>query len=152
MYFMPASLAMRTHSSASNFIGLNSPAIFAYSAQRDLQVPHHVLGLAVLALPEAAVLRVEAPVDEHPEARVLHQASRWATAAGGSRLRSACPSWASPGSAGAGARLGGGVAGHHQGERSTGERASRRALARGYETRAEGLDVVVTNGHVFLAC
>src|SRR6185436_7237430 len=38
--------------------------------ERDLEVPHHVLGLAVLALPVAAVLRIEAPVDEHPEARL----------------------------------------------------------------------------------
>jgi hypothetical protein len=72
MYFIPASLAMRTHSSASNWVGLNcrasgaysSPGIFArswiHSPRPVTRSPFHV----------PAGDGVQAPVDEHPEARV----------------------------------------------------------------------------------
>ena len=70
MYFMPASLAVRTHSSALNFTGLNSLAYSRYSATGILPRVHDPLADAVdpLAVVGAGGDGIDAPVNEHAEA------------------------------------------------------------------------------------
>ena len=70
MYFMPASLAVRTHSSALNFTGLNSLAYCAVFGHGDLAAVHDPLADAgdLLAVVGAGGDGIDAPVDEHAEA------------------------------------------------------------------------------------
>ena len=70
MYFMPASLAVRTHSSALNLTGLNSLAKCAVFGDGDLAVVHDPLAdtFDLLALVGAGRDRIDAPMDEHAEA------------------------------------------------------------------------------------
>ena len=79
MYFIPAALASLTHSSASNLTGLNRGGSFCVLADRQLVVVHDPLALAQE--------RVDAPVDEQAELRVLEPALRYSVGTGcGRRL------------------------------------------------------------------
>ena len=71
MYFIPAFLATATHASASNFTGLNCFASCSYSSTGDLGAIHDPFADAFhrLAFPFTGGNRVEAPVNEHAEAR-----------------------------------------------------------------------------------
>ena len=67
MYFMPASLAIFTHSAASNFTGLNFPSELLILGYRELCLFEKPLAVLVVVFPLARGHGVHAPVDEHPE-------------------------------------------------------------------------------------
>ena len=72
MYFMPASCASCTHSSALNLTGLNCAASFSYSLTGICErfMIHSPRPSERLPFPLAGGDRVEAPVDEQPVLRL----------------------------------------------------------------------------------